>query len=69
MCKLQKVNLNNVTNIGESAFSQCKSLKTIKGNKIKKIGIDAFYQNVKLKTIQLGRVTKMKEGLLMNAQV
>lgn len=33
---LQKVNLNNVTNIGESAFSQCKSLKTIKGNKIKK---------------------------------
>lgn len=33
---LQKVNLNNVTNVGPSAFSRCNNLKTVKGNKIKK---------------------------------
>ena len=48
---LESVDLNNVTEIDNSAFLECKNLKIVKAEKVKHIGDNAFFGCEKLETI------------------
>ena len=65
---LAKINLGNVTSIGNQAFNACFKLHSLELKKVKTIGENAFDMCRELKSIELGEVTSIGKQAFADCQ-
>lgn len=58
---LVTLNLGTITKVNDSAFSECKNLKSVTANKLKTLPMKCFYQCPRLSDVQMSQLVYVRE--------